>query len=337
VRVDLYPDEVYVFTPKDDVKALTEGATPIDFAYAVHTQVGERCVGAKVNGKLVTLRTQLRQGDIIEIVTSPNAHPSRDWLAFVKSTRARTKINQWLKVQERARSIELGRELFEREAKKYRLNPATLLGGEEFKRLASDLGLPGVEDVLASIGYGKASPQQILGKLSPNGLLEAPERPRPSTTTRPSPEHGVRIRGVDDLLVRFAKCCNPLPGDQIVGFITRGRGLTVHTRDCLTVAKSVLDRERLIDVEWDVAEPAKRPVKIAVYIGNDRPGLLAEITGAISSRNGNITKAEVTVTDDRRGTNTFVIEVADLRQLQEIMGAIRQVSDVAAVERVRGM
>jgi len=337
VRVDLFPDEVYVFTPKGDVKALPEGATPIDFAYAVHTQVGERCVGAKVNGKLVTLRTQLRQGDIIEIVTSPNAHPSRDWLAFVKSTRARTKINQWLKVQERARSIELGRELFEREAKKYRLNPATLLGGEEFKRLASDLGLPGVEDVLASIGYGKASPQQILGKLSPNGLLEAPERPRPSTTTRPSPEHGVRIRGVDDLLVRFAKCCNPLPGDQIVGFITRGRGLTVHTRDCLTVAKSVLDRERLIDVEWDVAEPAKRPVKIAVYIGNDRPGLLAEITGAISSRNGNITKAEVTVTDDRRGTNTFVIEVADLRQLQEIMGAIRQVSDVAAVERVRGM
>src|SRR5437867_5544321 len=338
VRVDLFPDEVYVFTPKGDVKALPEGSTPIDFAYAVHTKVGERCVGAKVNGKLVPLRYTLRQGDIVEIVTSPNQHPSRDWLKIVKSTRARSKINQWLKVQERARSIELGRELFEREAKKYRLNPATLLGGEEFKRLASDLGLPGVEDVLASIGYGKASPQQILGKLSPNGLLEAPERPRPSTTTRPSPEHGVRIRGVDDLLVRFAKCCNPLPGDQIVGFITRGRGLTVHTRDCLTVAKSVLDRERLIDVEWDVEEETStRPVRIAVYIGRDRPGLLSEITGAISSQNGNITKAEVTVTDDRRGINNFVVEVADLDQLQGIMAAIRDVPDVINVERVRGL
>jgi guanosine-3',5'-bis(diphosphate) 3'-pyrophosphohydrolase len=190
--------------------------------------------------------------------------------------------------------------------------------------------------VLAAIGYGKASPQQILGKLAPAAVLEAPEKPRPAAT-RAKPDGGVRIRGVDDLLVRFAKCCNPLPGDPIVGFITRGRGLTVHTRDCLTVAKSVLDRERLINVEWDVEEPATRPVRIAVYIGNDRPGLLAEITGAISSRHGNITKAEVTVTDDRRGTNTFVIEVSDLRQLQEIMGAIREIPDVANVERVRGL
>src|SRR5207244_220970 len=266
VRVDLFPDEVYVFTPKGDVKALPEGATPLDFAYAVHTKVGEHCVGAKVNAKLVPLRFTLRQGDIVEIVTSPNQHPSRDWLKIVKSTRARSKINQWLKVEERARSIELGRELFEREAKKYRLNPTALLGGEEIKKAAADLG----------------------------------------------------------------------PGDQIVGFITRGRGLPVHARDCLTVAKSVLDRERLIDVEWDVAEPAKRPVKVAVYIGRDRPGLLAEITGAISSRNGNITKAEVTVTDDRRGINHFVIEVADLHQLQDIIGAIREIRDVINVERVRG-
>src|SRR5438552_100464 len=215
VRVDLFPDEVYVFTPKGDVKALPEGATPIDFAYTVHTKVGEHCVGAKVNGKL-----------------------------------------------------------------------------------------------------------------APAAVLEVPERPRPAT--RPKAEQGVRIRGVDDLLVRFAKCCNPLPGDTIVGFITRGRGLTVHTRDCLTVAKSVLDRERLINVEWDVEEdePSTRPVRIAVYIGRDRPGLLSEITGAISSQNGNITKAEVTVTDDRRGINNFVVEVADLEQLQGIMTAIRDVPDV---------
>jgi GTP pyrophosphokinase len=337
VRVDLFPDEVYVFTPKGDVKALPEGATPIDFAYAVHTKVGERCVGAKVNGKLVPLRTPLKQGDIVEIITSPNAHPTRDWLQIVKSSRARQKINQWLKVQERARSIELGKELFEREARKYRLNPAALLAGEEARKAAADLGYPGVDDILAAIGYGKTSVQQILAKLAPAAVLEAPERPRAAAPVKAEPEQGVRIRGVEDLLVRFARCCNPLPGDQIVGFITRGRGLTVHTRDCLTVAKSVLDRERLIDVEWDVDEPAKRPVRIAVYIGRDRPGLLSEITGAISSRNGNITKAEVTVTDDRRGINHFVVEVADLDQLQGIMAAIREVPDVVNVERVRGL
>ncbi len=342
VRVDLFPDEVYVFTPKGDVKALPDGATPIDFAFAVHTKVGEHCVGAKVNGKLVPLRTTLRQGDIVEIVTSPNQHPSRDWLKFVKSTRARTKINQWLKVEERTRSIELGRELFEREAKKYRLNPTALLAGEEMQRAAADLGYPSPDDVLAAVGYGKASVHQLLNKLAPGATLDTVERPRAAPGTRPKGEQSVRIRGVDDLLVRFAKCCNPLPGDQIVGFITRGRGLTVHARDCLTVAKSVLDRERLINVEWDVeethaAEPAKRPVRIAVYIGNDRPGLLSEITGAIGSKNGNITKAEVMVTDDRRGINNFVVEVADLRQLQDIMTAIRDVPDVINVERVRGL
>jgi GTP diphosphokinase / guanosine-3',5'-bis(diphosphate) 3'-diphosphatase len=341
VRVDLFPDEVYVFTPKGDVKALPEGATPIDFAFGVHTKVGEHCVGAKVNGKLVPLRYTLRQGDIVEIVTSPNQHPSRDWLKFVKSTRARAKINQWLKVEERARSIELGRELFEREAKKYRLNPSALLAGDDMLRATSDLGYPTPDDVLAAVGYGKASVHQLLNKIAPGATLDTVERPKAATGTRPKTEQGVRIRGVDDLLVRFAKCCNPLPGDQIVGFITRGRGLTVHARDCLTVVKSVLDRERLVNVEWDVDEPAhepaKRPVRIAVYIGNDRPGLLSEITGAISSRNGNITKAEVEVTDDRRGINKFVVEVSDLRQLQDIMSSIREVPDVINVERVRGL
>jgi GTP diphosphokinase / guanosine-3',5'-bis(diphosphate) 3'-diphosphatase len=341
VRVDLFPDEVYVFTPKGDVKALPEGATPIDFAFAVHTKVGEHCVGAKVNGKLVPLRNPLRQGDIVEIVTSPNQHPSRDWLKFVKSTRARAKINQWLKIEERARSIELGRELFEREAKKYRLNPSALLAGDDMMRAASDLGYPTADDVLAAVGYGKASVHQLLNKIAPGATLDTVERPKTPSGTRPKTEHGVRIRGVDDLLVRFAKCCNPLPGDQIVGFITRGRGLTVHGRDCLTVVKSVLDRERLVNVEWDggepAQEPAKRPVRIAVYIGRDRPGLLSEITGAISSRNGNITKAEVEVTDDRRGINNFVVEVEDLRQLQDIMTSIREVPDVINVERVRGL
>ena len=335
VRLDLFPDEVYVFTPKGDVKALPEGATPIDFAYTVHTDVGHHCVGAKVNGKLVPLRYTLRQGDIVEVVTSPGQHPSRDWLKIAKSNRARAKINQWLKVEERARSLELGRELFEREAKKYRLTPSTLLSGDDLRKVGAELGFPTVDDLLASIGYGKTSVQQVLGRLAPGAVHEQVER-IPQKPPRKS-ESAVRIRGVDDLLVRFGKCCAPVPGDSIVGFITRGRGLTVHARDCLTVAKNVLDKERLVAVEWESSEPAKRPVRIAVYIGRDRPGLLAEITTAISSCQGNITKADITVTEDRKGINHFVVEVDDLKQLQAIMQAIREVKDVINVERVRGL
>jgi len=341
VRVDLFPDEVYVFTPKGDVKALPEGSTPIDFAFAVHTQVGQHCAGAKVNGKLVPLRYTLRQGDIVEIVTSPTQHPSRDWLKIVKSSRARSKINQWLKTEERARSLSLGRELFEREARKYRLSPATLLGSEEVvKKVLTDLGFPSVDDLLASIGYGKTGVHQVLTKLAPGEVLEADRGPaaKPQKAARPAKsDGGVKIRGVEDLLVRFARCCTPVRGDPIVGFITRGRGLTVHTRDCHTVAHGLLDKERVVGVEWDVAEPAARPVKIAVYIGRDRPGLLAEISAAISSRHGNITKAEITVTEDRKGINHFVVEVADLHQLQQIIEAIREVRDVMKVERVRGL
>jgi len=336
VRVDLFPDEVYVFTPKGDVKALPEGSTPLDFAYAVHTDVGHHCVGAKVNGKLVPLRYTLRQGDIVEIVASPTQHPSRDWLKIVKSSRSKAKINQWLKVEERARSLELGRELFDREAKKYRLVPATLLASEEMKKLLVELGFSSADDLLASVGYGKSSVHQVVGKLAPAVVHDEPVPDRAAKTPRKA-EGAVRIRGVDDVLVRFGKCCSPVPGDGIVGFITRGRGLTVHARDCLTVVKNVLDKERLVAVEWDGGEPAKRPVKIAVYIGRDRPGILAEITAAISSRQGNITKAEITVTDDRKGINHFVIEVEDLQQLQGIMQGIREVKDIVNVERVRGL
>jgi GTP pyrophosphokinase len=338
VRFDLFPDEVYVFTPKGDVKALPEGSTPIDFAYAVHTDVGHHCVGAKVNGKLVPLRYTLRQGDIVEVVASPTQHPSRDWLKIVKSSRSKAKINQWLKVEERARSLELGRELFDREAKKYRLIPATLLGSDEMKKLLAEMGYATSDDLLAAMGYGKSSVHQVLGKLAPTIVREHDQTPetKPQKTPRKS-VGAVRISGVDDVLVRFGKCCSPVPGDGIVGFITRGRGLTVHARDCLTVAKNVLDKERLLAVEWDGGEPAKRPVKIAVYIGRDRPGLLAEITAAISSRQGNIIKAEITVTDDRKGLNHFVIEVEDLQQLQGIMQSIRDVKDVMNVERVRGL
>jgi len=311
----------------------------VDFAYTVHTDVGHHCVGAKVNGKLVPLRYTLRQGDILEIVTSPTQHPSRDWLKIVKSNRARAKINQWLKIEERARSLALGRELFEREAKKYRLSPGTVLASDEMKKLVSELGFPSADDLLASIGYGKTSLQQVLGRVAPSAVrdTEAATEAKPAKAPRKGDGPAVRIRGVDDLLVRFAKCCAPVPGDGIVGFITRGRGLTVHGRDCLTVVKNVLDKERLVAVEWEAGAPAKRPVRIAVYIGRDRPGLLAEITSAISCRQGNIIKAEITVTEDRKGLNHFVVEVDDLRQLQEIMQAIREVKDIVNVERVRGV
>src|SRR6185503_17842545 len=220
VRVDLFPDEVYVFTPKGDVKALPEDATPIDFAYTVHTDVGNHCVGAKVNGKLVPLRYTLRQGDIVEVVASPAQHPSRDWLKIAKSNRARAKINQWLKVEERARSLELGRELFEREAKKYRLTSASLLASDDIRKVGAELGFPTVDDLLASMGYGKTSVQQVLGRVAPGAVHEQVERV-PQKAPRKG-ENAVRIRGVDDLMVRFGKCCSPVPGDSIVGFITRG-------------------------------------------------------------------------------------------------------------------
>jgi GTP pyrophosphokinase len=343
VKVDLFPDEVYIFTPKGDVKALPEGSTSIDFAYAVHTEVGNHCVGARVNGKLVPLRQPLRQGDIVEIVTSPTQKPSRDWLKVVRSTRARSKIKQWLRTEERARSITMGRELLEREAKKHRLALTAILESEPLQKLAVEHGYSTVDDLLAGLGYGKTAVQTVITRFLPadgqgDGRGE-PGRPARPAPTRPRAEAGggITVRGVDDVLARFGKCCTPVPGDPIVGFITRGRGITVHTRDCPNVTAGVLDSDRTMEVAWDVAEKLPLPVKIAVYIGRDRPGLLAEISTAISARQANITKAEVTVTEDRKGINHFTVEVADLDQLQGVMGAIGAIKDVIGVERVRGL
>jgi len=340
VKVDLFPDEVYVFTPKGDVKALPEGSTPIDFAYAIHTEVGNHCVGARVNGKLVPLRQPLRQGDIVEVVTSPTQKPSRDWLKVVRSTRARSKVKQWLRTEERARSVMMGRELFEREAKKHRLAPTTLLESSEMGKLAVEHGYSTVDDLLAGLGYGKTSVQTVIARFLP-AETQAETKPEPARPTkalaRSRGESGITLKGVNDVLARFAKCCTPVPGDPIVGFITRGRGITVHTRDCPNLAAGAVETERTVEVEWDIAEKLPLPVKIAVFIGRDRPGLLAEISTAISSRQVNIVKAEVTVTEDRKGINHFTVEVADLDQLQGVMGAISAIKDVIGVERVRGL
>jgi GTP pyrophosphokinase len=341
VKVDLFPDEVYVFTPKGDVKALPEGSTPIDFSYAIHTEVGNHCVGARVNGKLVPLRQPLRQGDIVEVLTSPTQKPSRDWLKVVRSSRARSKIKQWLRTEERARSVLLGRELLDREAKKHRLAVVSLLESEQLGKLAVEHGYATVDDLLAGIGYGKTSVNTVIARFVPAGALAEPRaEPKPAARagrSRADSGGGVTLRGVDDVLARFAKCCSPVPGDPIVGFITRGRGITVHTRDCPNLTAGVVDTERTVDVAWDVADTMPLPVKIAVFIGRDRPGLLAEISTAISSRQANITKAEVTVTEDRKGINHFTVEVADLEQLQGVMAAIAAIKDVIGVERVRGL
>jgi GTP diphosphokinase / guanosine-3',5'-bis(diphosphate) 3'-diphosphatase len=343
LRVDLFPDEVYVFTPRGDVRQFPKGATPIDFAFSIHTDVGMRCVGAKISGRLVPLRTELQNGDIIEIVTSPNHVPSKDWLKIVKTPRARGKIRQWIKNEERARSISLGRDLIEKEIRRIGKSPNQLLKPEALKLALERYGFASDEELFAAVGYGKASPRQaVIRLLSPEefqALTEAEESRDKKTErkpARPKPiEDGVRIRGVDDILVRFSKCCNPVPGDEIIGFITRGRGVSVHTADCSNAVSLMADPERRIAVSWDGQRKESHPVKIRVEIGKDRPGVLAEITAAISGTNTNIAHAEVRVTEERTGVNTFVLEVSDLRQLQTVMQAIQKVDGVVGVERMK--
>ena len=343
LKVDLFPDEVYVFTPRGDVKPFPKGATPVDFAFAVHTDVGLRCVGAKLNGRLVPLRTELQNGDIVEILTSPNHTPSRDWLKIVKTPRARGKIRQWIKNEERTRSISLGRDMLEKEIRRLGKSPTQLLKPEALAPILARYGLGTEEDFFAAVGYGRVSPRQAVARLLPpeefQALTEAEEArdkkaDRKPTRTRPADE-GVRMRGIDDILVRFSKCCSPVPGDEIIGFITRGRGVSVHTVDCPNAVSLMADPERCIAVQWDGQRKSAHQVKIRVEIGKDRPGILAEISTAISGTNTNIAQAEIRVTEERTGVNTFVLEVNDLRQLQAAMQAIQKVDGVVGVERVK--
>jgi GTP pyrophosphokinase len=345
LRVDLFPDEVYVFTPRGDVRQFPKGATPIDFAFAIHTDVGLRCVGAKINGRLIPLRTELQNGDIVEVLTSPNHVPSKDWLKIVKTPRARSKLRQWIKNEERARSISLGRDLLEKEIRRLGKSPAQLLRPEVMALALERYGFQADDELFAALGYGKVSPRQAVGRLLPpeefQALTQAEDSrekkgDRKPARSRPA-EEGVRIRGIDDILVRFSKCCSPVPGDEIVGFITRGRGVAVHTTDCPNVASLMTDPERQIAVSWDGKRKEPHQVKIRVEIGKDRPGVLAEITTAISSTNTNITQADIRVTEERVGVNNFVLEVSDLKQLQATMLAIRKVDGVIGVERVRSL
>ena len=334
VRVDLFPDDVYVFTPNGDVKAFPRGSTPIDFAYSVHTEVGNQCTGAKVNGKLVPLKYELKNGDIVEIITSSKHVPSKDWLKIVRTSRARTRIRHWIKTEERERSIALGREICEREFRKHGLNFNQYLNSEEFFQVAQSFSLQKVEDLLASIGYGKISALQAIGKLT--SLVEPEEKPeelvveRPERKERPSHRGGVLVKGADDILVRFAKCCNPLPGEQIAGFITRGRGVSVHRADCASLLSSGF--ERRIEVEWDRAAEEVHPVGLVVICANVK-GMLAAISGTLSNHDINILQANVRTRVDNRAECKFVVEVRDTDHLLGAMAAVRKIKNVIDVQR----
>ena len=338
VRVDLFPEEVYVFTPKGDVKGYPKGSTPIDFAYSVHTDVGHRCVGAKVNGKLVPLKYELKNGDIVEVITSPHHTPSKDWLKIVKSSRARNKIRTWIKTEERKRSVVLGREICEKEFRKYSINLQKIQKSGDFKRIASEFGFAGDDDLLAAVGYGKISAGQIVGKILPQEKIQERAEHKESRLTavlnkiKGTSSSAVEISGVDDVLVRFAKCCNPVPGDEIIGFITRGKGVSIHTADCQLALES--DPERRIDVAWSKGKSSVLPVKIRVLC-HDVKGILANITLAITNCEANIASAHIQSTIDQRGENTFEVNVVDLAHLQKVMNALMKVKGVIKVERLK--
>jgi GTP pyrophosphokinase len=342
VKVDLFTDEVFVFTPKGDVRSLPRGSTPVDFAYAIHSQVGERCVGAKVNGKIVPLRYKLKNGDTIEVLTSPNSHPSKDWLTFVKTSRAQARIRNFIKAAQRTKSLEIGKDLAERELKRFGLSVQKLTKNGELETAAAALGYRTTEDLLVALGYGKVAPSQLLAHLLPPEKLAAPQEPDVQGTASKLGEiirkmagrkstTGVRIGGVDDMMVRFGRCCNPVPGDAILGFITRGRGVTVHTVACDKVLST--DPERRVDVAWDVKSDYKRPVSIRVITG-DRPGLLAKISQTLSEAGVNISQANCRSTGDDRAVNTFEIAIGDLKTLTSVMKSIERIEGVYSVERV---
>ena len=338
VRVELFSEEVYVFTPKGDVKGYPKGSTPIDFAYSVHTDICHRCVGAKVNGKLVPLKYELKNGDIVEVITSPHHTPSKDWLKIVKSSRARNKIRAWIKIEERKRSIVLGREFCEKDFRRYSINLQKIQKSGEFKKIAAEFGYAADDDLLAAVGYGKISSSQIVGKILPDEKLKERTEHKESrlesiiNKLKGKSSGTVEIGGLDDVLVRFGKCCNPVPGDEIVGFITRGKGVTVHTADCQFAMES--DPERRVDVAWNKVKTAVLPVKIRVLC-HDVKGILATITLAITNCEANIASAQIQSTIDQRGENIFEVNVTDLAHLQKVMNALMKIKGVIKVERIK--
>jgi GTP pyrophosphokinase len=335
VKVDLYPEEVYCFTPQGQVKSFPRGATPIDFAYSVHTEVGHRCVGARINGRLIPLRTELKNGDIVEIVTSPNHHPSQDWLTIARTPRARAKIRQWLNVDRRNRAIELGRTVADREFKRFRFNLRKhAADGGRLAETLRDLGLPSLDDFYAAVGYGKVAPKAIIERLDPQARPHETEGALTHAVKKALGMSGkkVRVGGIDDALIALARCCNPIRGEPIVGYITRGRGVTVHSERCPNLEKLLYDPERRIEVAWEDADASRFEVRITV-LSEDRPGMLAKITSAIADAKSNIKNVEARTFEDRRGEITLILDIQDMAHLKSILEKVKGIEGVYHVER----
>jgi GTP pyrophosphokinase len=341
LKLDLYPEEVYCFTPKGEVKMLPRGATPVDFAYAIHTEIGHQCVGARVNGKMVPLRYKMKNGDIVEILTSPGHHPSRDGLALAVTNKARAKIRHYLNIAERQQAVEIGRKHFERELKRYDLAPRKVEAAR-LESLAQELGVgTRAEDLFTAVGYGKLSMRQVLAKLVPAEKLagsapEPLEKPRPLADAvkrllRVGDER-IKVRGTDDLLIYRAKCCNPIMGEPIVGYITRGKGVSVHSQSCANVVNLMYDPERRIPVEWEQGAEGAYEVRISVGV-EDRPGLLAAITTMLAGMKTDIRDADVRTFDDQTASIELTLRIQDLKHLEKVVKSIRGVSGVIEVER----
>ncbi len=353
LKMDLYPDEVYTFTPKGKVVVVPADGTPVDFAYTIHTEVGHTCVGAKVNSRMVPLRTKLRNGDIVEIVTQKDHKPSRDWLTFVKSPRARNKIKHWLNEDQRRRAVEIGRKLLEREARKFKV-PMGQIGDQDLGRIANEYGVATAADLLATLGQGKHSAHQILNKLAP-GYDSAAEEETPEAKPIPGSEEAMseavrklhltgsdslQVEGQNDLLVYRARCCNPIRGEEIVGYVTRGKGVAVHARNCPNIQNLLYESDRRIAVEWarvgdkvDGRAP-RYPVKITIYC-DDRAGMLKELTAVISDDDTNIRGVDTKQSPDGEAMVEFVVEAKDLRHLNKMVLGLRRVPGVRTVQRAQ--
>lgn len=334
VKGNIFSDVVYVFTPKGDVIELARDSTPVDFAYNIHTEIGHQCTGAKVNGKIVPLRYKFKNGDTVEIISSQGHEPSRDWLKFVRSQKAKSRIKQWIKIEERKKGVTVGEELLERELRKHDLSPS-LIKSKEILEATKSFRIKSHEDLLIAIGYGKLSAHQIVNKLLPEP--EKIEKQRADKVSRkPAEEKGIRIKGVDDIMFHRSRCCYPIPGEQVIGFITRGKGVSIHTVNCPNLDSLTIDRDRLVEVEWivDGDSDFTYSVRISVYT-IDKKGILAELSSVISASNINIKHADASVTRDKQARFNFILEVKNKSQFNEVLKKLAQVSGVIEIKRVK--
>ncbi|MEZ4551653.1 MAG: TGS domain-containing protein [Desulfobacterales bacterium] len=335
VKIDLFPKDVYVFTPNGEVKNLPKGSTPVDFAYMIHTEVGHQCAGAKVNGRLVPLQYKLQTGDIVEITTFKGHHPSPDWLKYVKTGKARARIRQWIKKQETDRSISLGRELCEKAFRKHKLNFNELVHSKQMEQAARELNFKKVEDLIAHIGYGKITPLQLIGKLAP----EIKAKKDDSLFTKLIPRRrdkkkqdadAIIVDGLEDVLIRYGQCCQPVPGDPITGYITHGAGITVHRQGCVNALQ--MNPERQIHVQWKKEAPGSFQVKLNLK-AYDKVGLLAEISSALSQSEANIVDVNLESAKDKMVNGSFTIAVKDIDHLDEVIAKLKKIDTIQEISR----